>query len=214
VWTALSRAVRAPSRVDREFTQPGLAGGPNFESEISDVLEIGYRAQPSARLSFSATGFRHEHQRLLTQRVLPGGVFFTNDREGRTAGVEAWGSYRPADWVRLGGGFVRQHQAFRIAPGVVEIAQAQRDPNGWWKANAAFNLGASSDLDFHVRHYDALPNNAVQDYTAVDMRFAWRARPNVELSLLIQNLLDPRHVEWSPGAQLERGAYVKMRIDL
>src|SRR6185369_5457075 len=39
VWTALSRAVRAPSRIDRELfvpTQPPfvLAGGPQFRSEV------------------------------------------------------------------------------------------------------------------------------------------------------------------------------------
>jgi iron complex outermembrane receptor protein len=214
VWTALSRAVRAPSRVDREFTQPGLLGGPNFESEISDVLEVGYRAQPTTRVTLSVTAFRHEHDRLLTQRVVPGGVMYTNDREGRTAGIEAWGSYRAADWARFEAGFVRQHQALRLKPGVVEVAQAQRDPRGWWKLRAAFDLSAATELDFFVRHYDALPANTVQDYTAVDMRLAWRPRRKVELSLLVQNLLDPRHVEWSPGAELERGAYLRLRLDL
>src|SRR5690606_2280290 len=51
VWTALSRAVRAPSRYDRDVFFPGtppflVIGGPNFRSEVADVVELGYRAQP------------------------------------------------------------------------------------------------------------------------------------------------------------------------
>src|SRR2546430_11134098 len=61
VWSALSRAVRAPARLDRELFVPGqppfflLAGGPDFRSEISKVLELGYRAQPSPPASYSVT---------------------------------------------------------------------------------------------------------------------------------------------------------------
>jgi len=38
--------------------------------------------------------------------------------------------------------------------------------------------------------------------------------PRAELSLLIQNLLDPSHVEWSPGAELPRAAFAKLRLDI
>ena len=61
LWAALSRAVRAPSRIDREFFVPAtapflLAGGPNFESEIANVAEIGYRASVGNRFTGSVTG--------------------------------------------------------------------------------------------------------------------------------------------------------------
>jgi iron complex outermembrane receptor protein len=215
VWTALSRAVRAPSRIDREFFQPGLAGGPNFESELSNVLEVGYRAQPNARLSFSLTGFHHDHEKLRSLRPAPGGAVIVNDREGRTSGFEGWTTWRPSEWARLSGGFVRLHQSLTVAPGAVDLApsEAARDPRGWWKLRAGFDLGHTTDLDFMVRHYDELPNNAVRDYTAVDMRLGWRVSRHLELSLLVQNLLDKGHVEWSPGSEHERGAYLKARLD-
>src|SRR5436189_2240905 len=69
LWSALSRAVRAPARLDRELFVPGqppfflLAGGPDFRSEISKVLELGYRAQPSPRASYSVTLFHSVHDR-------------------------------------------------------------------------------------------------------------------------------------------------------
>ena len=215
VWTALSRAVRAPSRIDREFFQPGLAGGPHFESEVSDVFELGYRAQRGSRLSLSVTGFYHDHEKLRSLRPAPGGALVSNDREGRTSGVEAWGMYRASHWARFSAGLVRLHQSLRVVPGAVDLApsEAARDPGGWWKLRAAFDLGDSTDLDFMVRRYQALPGNTVPAYTAVDVRAAWRARRGVELALLIQNLLDPRHVEWAPGTEFERGAHVRLRLD-
>ena len=55
LWSALSRSVRTPSRIDRDFYSPvnpavvdgvaryAIGGGPEFESEVAKVLELGYR---------------------------------------------------------------------------------------------------------------------------------------------------------------------------
>ena len=53
LWASASRAVRAPARIDRDFFFPAtppfvIKGGPDFESEVANVYELGYRAQPSA----------------------------------------------------------------------------------------------------------------------------------------------------------------------
>lgn len=77
-WGALSRAVRAPSRIDREFFSPGqppftIAGGPDFRSEISNVFELGYRAQPASRVSYSATLFHSVHDHLRSVEPGPAG---------------------------------------------------------------------------------------------------------------------------------------------
>ncbi len=57
IWASASRAVRTPSRIDRDFFSPtrpavvagvpqyAIAGGPAFESEIAKVAELGYRSQ-------------------------------------------------------------------------------------------------------------------------------------------------------------------------
>src|SRR5205823_7992061 len=56
IWSAISRAVRTPSRIDREFSVPGsppflLAGGPDFDSEALLAYGLGYRVQPLPRLA-------------------------------------------------------------------------------------------------------------------------------------------------------------------
>src|SRR2546423_1703947 len=66
VWGAVSRAMRAPSRIDRDFflpartvptPAPGIDGGPDFVSEVLKVVVLGYRAQPSPQASYSISLF-------------------------------------------------------------------------------------------------------------------------------------------------------------
>ena len=218
VWTALSRAVRAPARLDRDLFIPGLVnGGPQFRSEVSRVAELGYRAQAAANLSFSITGFHHDHEYLRTLSPSPAGPVVANEREGRTTGVEAWGSWRGAEWWRIEAGAVRLDQSLKLRPGAVDLQPASTlgaDPESWAKLRAAFDLGAARELDVMLRYHGELEALDVPSYTALDARFAWHPRRNLEVSVLLQNLLDARHVEWSPGSEFERAAFLKIRIGL
>ena len=221
VWTALSRAVRAPSRIDREFFVPAtppfaIAGGPDFESEVSKVLELGYRGQPARTLSFSITGFVHDHERLRTLSPQPGGAVIANDLEGRTRGIEAWGTYHLFAWSRLSAGLVRLDHDLELRPGATNLGASPtaRDPDGWWKLRAVFDLGAKGELDFMLRHYEELPDGAAPSYTTLDARLGWRLARDLEIALLLQNVTGGRHVEWSPGAEFERSAYLKLRLNL
>jgi iron complex outermembrane recepter protein len=223
VWSALSRAVRAPARLDRDLFAPGtppftaLAGGPDFRSEIARVFELGYRAQASQNLSFSITGFHHEHENLRTLSPGSPGPMITNGVEGRTSGIEAWGSWRGADWWRIDAGAARLDQSLKLKPGASDLQTplgGVADPESWGKLRAAFDLGASRELDFMLRYYGEIEGRSVPSYAALDARLAWHLGRNAELSLLLQNLLDARHVEWSLGAEFERAAYLQLRIGL
>src|SRR5205814_2117799 len=82
-------------RLNRELFVPGqppfsvLAGGPDFRSEISKVLELGYRAQPSRRASYSVTLFHSVHDHLRSVEPGPAGPVIGNEMEGKTDGIEA-----------------------------------------------------------------------------------------------------------------------------
>jgi iron complex outermembrane receptor protein len=218
LWAALSRTVRAPSRVDRELFGGALAGGAGFVSEVSRVAELGYRAQPSRSLSWSATTFYAWHDNLRSLSVTPAGLAVTNEREGETAGLEAWGTWQPAEWWRLSAGFVLLDQSLRNragAPDAIAPGAEANDPEAWYKLRASFDLAPRHELDLFVRHYEDRPNPAVPAYTALDVRLGWRAAKDVELSLVVQNLLDAAHPEWGPAvnrAELERAAFVKLRL--
>ena len=221
VWAALSRAVRAPSRIDREFFVPAtapflLAGGPNFESEIANVAEIGYRASISHRFTGSVTGYWHDFDRIRSLEPRPGGLMFENKIDGRTYGVEAWAEYRPIDRWRLSAGLVRQRVKFEREPDsrdTAGLASAGNDPSGWWQLRSNFDLSQNIELDVRARRISSLPNPYVPAYTAIDLRIGWRPWRQLEASLSIQNAFDPGHAEWGSAvnrAEFERAFFVQL----
>ena len=222
VWGAASRAVRAPSRVDREFFSPGnppffvLAGGPNFQSEVANVYEIGYRAQLSIALSYSITAFHHDFDRLRSLEPTAAGPVFDNKIDGTSDGVEAWGSYRVTNAWRVNMSLVQQRERLRLKSGSANLggfAPLGNDPSHGWTLRSAWDISPRHEFDVMVRHVGALPNPAVPSYTAVDARLGWKLRRDLEISLTAQNLFDPRHPEWGAAAaraEFERGVFLKL----
>ena len=222
VWGAASRVVRAPSRVDRELFAPGnppffvLAGGPNFQSEVANVYEMGYRAQLSAALSYSITAFHHDFDRLRSIEPTAAGPMLDNKIDGTVDGVETWGSYRVTNAWRVNAGLVQQRERLRLKPGSADLgglAALGNDARHWWTLRSAWDIGPRHEFDVMVRHVGALPNPAVPSYTAVDARLGWKPRRDLEISLAAQNLFDPRHPEWGAAAaraEFERGVFLKI----
>jgi iron complex outermembrane receptor protein len=224
LWSAASRTVRAPSRFDRDVFVPAsppflLAGGPNVRSEVANVYEIGYRGQPTRRSSYSITAFHTIYHHLRTQEIAPSGtfLFFANEMEGKSSGVETWGSYQATDSWRLSGGFSGLTERLRLKPGSTDtaglMAQEGRDPAQIWMLRSSLNLPYRSELDATVRHVSALSNPTVAAYTAVDVRLGWTPRRDLELSITGQNLFSGGHAEFTDPAtrtQLEPGVFFKV----
>jgi len=220
-WGALSRAVRAPSRIDRDVFLPAdppfvLAGNSAFRSEVSNVIELGYRARPSEIHSYSITAFHHDHDRLRSVRPGLQGPVFANDIEGKTTGVEAWARWQATHAVALNGGFVRMRHRLNVKPGAVDLgglAVLGNDPDSWAKVRATWTITPRHELDLSLRRFGSLPNPAVPSYTAVDMHFGWRVSPAVEVSLALRNLFDAEHAEWgaaSTRAVFGRAAFLRL----
>jgi iron complex outermembrane receptor protein len=70
------------------------------------------------------------------------------------------------------------------------------DPQLQWSLRSAYDLGAAHEIDLALRHVAALPDPVVPAYTAVDLHYGWRVRPDLMLSVVGQNLFDPRHAEF------------------
>ena len=209
LWGAASRTVRAPSRLDRDTFVPGqppflLAGGPDFRSEIAKVLELGYRGQPVPHVSLSATAFHAAYDDLHTQELAPSrtSVFFGNGMEGRVQGLEVWGSYQAMPTWRLHGGFTRLWQSFWLKPGSTAAASSiatrkGANPARQWLIRSSLDLPRETELDITARHVSELSAPAVPGYTTLDLRWAWRPRPEIELSITGSNLLGPAHGEFA-----------------
>lgn len=221
-WAALARAVRAPSRIDREYFQPAqppyaIAGGPNFGAEVAEVLEFGQRAQPTAALSYSVTAFYQRHHRLRSLAPTAQGLQFENAIAGHSSGVEAWARWRAADNWQLDAGAFTLHKRLAVRAGASDVggmAALGNDPRFGASLRSSLDLPRRWSWDASVRHLAALPNPRVPAYTAVDTRLAWAFAPGAELALVGQNLFDPQHAEWGAPAnrvELQRAFIVQLR---
>ena len=221
LWTAASRAVRAPARLDRDIRLPPnppyiIAGGPDFVSEVANVFELGYRAQPSHAVSLSVTAFYEDWNRLRSGQ-LPPDAQVQNMIYGNTRGVEAWASWQVAPQWRLTGGMTTLKKDLRLRPGSLDPVGASNlgnDPDYQWMLRSSFNLPHRQELDVMVRRVAELPDPVVPAYTAVDLRYGWRIHPRLELSLALRNLLDRSHPEFNAApdrSEIGRSGLVQLR---
>jgi iron complex outermembrane receptor protein len=197
-WTAVSRTVRAPSRLDRDVYVPAtppylLDGGDPVRSEVAKVYELGYRGQPTPRLSWSATVFHNDYDHLRTQEIDPSFtyIYFGSLMEGRANGIEWWGSFQAARNWRLSGGFTALDEDFRLKPGSNDVAgpgMKGLDPSNTWQLRSSWNLGSKGQLDVGLRHVGQLAQGNVPAYTAVDARLGWMLAAGAEISLTGRNL--------------------------
>jgi iron complex outermembrane recepter protein len=223
LWGSLARAVRAPSRVDRELFRPAqppylLAGGPDFRSEVSDVAELGWRGQPADTLSASLTVHAARHRDLRSLAPTPLGLQFRNDIEGRSHGLELWAKWRATPRWQLDGALVLLRERLAVKAGQVDVgglAALGNSPRRHASLRSSVELSPRWRWDLDLRHMGALPNPAVPSYTAVDTRLVWAPANGHELMVGVHNAADPRHPEWGAAtnrAEIERGAFVMWRL--
>ena len=229
LWTALSRSVRAPSRVDRDLYSPanpplvggvpqyGLSGGDQFVSEVAKVLELGYRANPTPSVSYSATAFLSRYGKLRTVEPNPNGtgLVLANKARGEVRGIEMWGNWQAAKAWRMSAGVVVQHVDVDLLAGSrdTSTAKVMADPRNYWNLRSAFELSPDQQLDLMLRHVGKLGQPAVPAYTTLDIRYGWHLYPGLELSLLARNLFDRRHAEFSAAplrSEYERSLQIKL----
>ncbi len=207
LWAAVSRAVRTPNRIDRELEYfPLLIPAVNFQSEELLAYELGYRGQLNSDMTLSISTYYNIYNDIRTTGTSAGGVpplSLQNGRSGHTYGVEAWATYRAAEWLRLDAGVNAMEKKTRVAIGQVDLIPNQHignDPGIQASLRSTIFVTPEVDLNFAVRTVGDLPSPAVPAYTEVDARFAWRALPNLELAVSGENLLNANHPEVGDAA--------------
>jgi iron complex outermembrane receptor protein len=221
VWAAVSRAVRTPSRFDRDLINPGLiAGGPDFVSESVVAYELGYRAQPTDRLWFSASTYYNVYDDLRTVEASGPGIYplvIRNGMQGETYGLEAWGAYALTDWWRLNAGFSLLHKNLSLDAGSADVFGvdfAGNDAEAQATFRSLMDLGDRTEFDVSLRSVGGLPSPHVPAYVAMDMRVGFRLTDRLELSLAGYNLFDD-HVEFInpslPARESRRSFFVSLR---
>ena len=217
LWAAVSRAVRAPSRLDRDlFEESGpvvVIRGGNFQDERLTAYELGYRSQPSAKSSLSISTFYNVYNDLRSAEYSPGPalpVMFANGMSGNTDGLEAWGNYQMSEWWRMSAGGNWLHENLHYSPGssaIGGIALAGDDPSYQiaLRSTMTFARGWLAYLD--LRHIGALPSPASPSYTELNAHVSWTQSRALTWALTGSNLVHPHHLEFgTTAAPLQLGA--------
>jgi iron complex outermembrane receptor protein len=221
LWAAVSRAVRPPSRLERDLTAPGIVErSPDFQSEKLIAYEAGWRAQLLPEATLSVSVFYNDYTDLRTTSpnpvtVLP--ITFGNGLAGHTYGLDAWGTYNTASWWRISPGVELLRKRFHLEPGQSDIAGIQtvlgHDPAHQLFLRSYMDLPNNCELYVGLRQIGKLPSVDVPAYFEADARLAYRPLPNVELALVGQNLIHARHAEATqpPVHEIPRSFYFGVR---
>jgi iron complex outermembrane recepter protein len=219
LWASVSRAIRSPSRIERELVIAPLVVKGNFGPEKLVAYEIGYRGTPSPRVSLSVSAFYNQYDDIRINAPTPGVIFpvrVANGLEGATWGVEAWGDVEVTSRWRLGLGLATLAKDFQVQPGKADLSNlkaAGNDPDYQVIVRSQMRLSERLDLDVSMRAVDELPRPGVPGYIEADARLSWKASDAIELAVGGHNLLDESHPESAEprSTEVRRDVYLEMR---
>jgi iron complex outermembrane receptor protein len=235
LWGAVSRAVRTPSRLDRELDEPTglpapfqtlLAGTTDFQSEKLIAYEMGYRAQLGPKVSASLSAYYNDYTDIRSTTpdptfVIP--IVFQNNLEGQTYGFELSSDYQMLDWWRWHAGYNYLQEHIHVRPGEIDFDHGineTADPSNQVFLRSSMDLPQNIEFSTEGRWIDALTINngpraeQVPSYFELDARLAWRPQRNLEISVTGENLLHASHVEYgypnSTQEAIQRSVYGKI----
>lgn len=243
LWSAVSRAVRIPARLNTDlqltapFALPGsgiplyfnVVGSKEFESEELIATELGYRAQVHEDLSLDLALYQHDYDKLQTQEVgdviivgnpidyivLPASL--ANNMEGKSYGGTLVANWQALpDW-RLQFQYAYLDLDLRLKPGSSDngaLGVAGNSPRHQFAVHSYLVLARDFDFYTGVRYTDELPNQGVSDRTAIDISLGWRPVERLRLSLTVRNLNDSEHLEFGGSNMIERSAFLRATWNL
>jgi iron complex outermembrane receptor protein len=208
---SLSRAYRTPSFIENEadFAVPvafkpfylGQEGNRDLKPERMVAYELGYRGRfLNNTLTANIETFYHNINNIILYSLKPNdpGIYrFENRRSNHVRGVEASFAWKLADWWRLTMSYTYQKATDDYLKGLV-IENKYSMGNRFM---LPMGFAANMQLYYVGRtRYEKeawIPASTVKDYTRLDVRLSKTFfKEKLEVALIGQNLLDPRHYEY------------------
>ena len=225
-WAAVSRAIRQPTLEDvavrynaAAFPGPdGLVslvsvfGNAEVKSEELLAYEAGYRAQASRRISADVSAFYNIYDHLRTfepaepflesspsplHLVIPHVTM--NKMHGNTYGVEVSSSLSLSRWWQVSPGYAWLKMNLHAEPGSLDTNSplaVGNSPRHQFQIRSSIDLPQHFEFDSGLYYVGRLSALDVSNHARVDARLGWRPGRSWELSVVGQNLLEPRHLEF------------------
>jgi iron complex outermembrane receptor protein len=196
------------------------------------AYQFGQRAQVSKWLAFDVATFYNHYAHINTYE--PGVPFFetnptpihlvlpavtASNITGETHGLELSTTLKSSNFWSLRTGYTFFEIHLRANRFSHDFSTAKSDegsaPHHQFQARLELNLPHKLEFDTAVYYVGSLPGLEIPHYTRLDARLGWRPKGPLEISIGLQNLLDPRHFEFVSGdlinaTQIGRSAYAKL----
>jgi iron complex outermembrane receptor protein len=206
-WTAYTRALRTPSRVENDMLLnldghplaasgfARLAGDEGVDSEIVDAFEIGWRLQASDRLSVDLTVYYHDYGEMRTfEDFGTGDLTSGNTMEGETYGAELEAVWNANDDWRFYATYAYSDSHFRLMSGSADWGGSVNDedqfPHHTASIRAAWQATDSVQVDAVMRYVDNFVGEDLDRFIDMDLRIGWQISDGLELALSGRNLFD------------------------
>ena len=211
-----------------------VLGNRDFKSENLRAYELGYRVQPHSKLSLDFAGFYNVYDNL--RSFEPGTPFLESNplplhlivpvREANKLNATTYGGEVSAVWQamqrwRLRAIYSNLNMNLDSDPRSTDTTSSKQDgdsPRHQFSVRSSIDLPENVECDFDLRYVSRLPNRDVPAYVTADVRAGWRPTKMLDLSIVGQNLLDPRHPEFTPAfvkqppSEVPRSIYLKLTI--
>jgi iron complex outermembrane recepter protein len=188
----------------------------DLEAERLHDFETGYRTQINSKLSLDTSTFLSFYNSLRTQEPRTPFLAFTQNPpllvtpivvgsqgHGKSYGGEVFASWNATPRWRISPGYSYLRVNLELNPGSQDTTlavAANASPRNQFQLRSLFNLTRHLDWDASLAYTGTLHdggNGGTPSFTRVDTRLGWRIGEGVELSLVGQNLLTPRHMEFA-----------------
>jgi iron complex outermembrane receptor protein len=184
-----------------------LTGSEAFDSETVIAYEAGYRQQFRESVALDVAGYVNHYDDLRSQEFASGQpITLANRANAVSRGVETTVTAQLAPRWQLHASHAYLWKEFTFDPGSTDptggVAEAN-DPSNIIKVRSYINASSRLEIDSFFRYYTELPNPKVDAYGELDARIGYRIRRGWDLSLIGNNLLHPRHLEFRAGTAPE-----------
>lgn len=223
-WLALSRAIRTPSRIDRDLFSPAeppyrIAGGKHVVSEKLLAYEVGYRVQLDPSLAVSLATFFNHYDDLRSLEPLSPPLAFpveaSSGLRGWSAGAELTAEWRAAPSWRVRAGYTELRVHSEPQPGATDRSTRDsiaRDPNHQLQLRSMVDIGSGWEWDTTLRYVARIGYQSVPAYAEMDVRLGWQPAAAWDFSVVGTNLLHRQHGEFNAPAgrrELQRSIFAQ-----
>ncbi len=186
----------------------------DFDREELLAWESGLRFQLHPTLSLDFAVYRNDYDGLRSIEPQGTSVVFTpaphvvyssasgNGLRGHTHGTEVLFTWRPVNVWHLQASWATINYDLALASGSRDTTSLAGIPGSTprheFKLFSRLDLSKTWSLDAFAWHHTEMRAIDVPAYTGVNLRLGWRPRPNWEIQLIGQDLLDARHPEFPP----------------